>query len=325
MKVRNVRFLLGMALFPATMPEAKRLEILSPFFSPAPGEKLELDKSELSNIDIKRPFMTRGFIKVSPPKGHCLIVTKNWSLPDKRVCEPEVISFRLADIRKNGRLTWQVSTGPQDIGTNIMWQTPYRLAKVIAQGQLYKGVPSVVPILSCHSKLGYGGRRQIFLKTGYGETWMITLPDRDIKLKEPEAAPNLYHTYGAPTTSVFQRKSVKGTKMENKDFYRDVVPDPDDPASTYDIKKKKGLAKVLAEKADHRYYHYSFGPKKSYVMASDGFSVSGSPKGLLGKCRYRYSGWALGEDGVIDCYLTDTYDAVVSPLSCISAFSPRID
>ena len=319
-------FLSGVAFFPKTMPEAERVKRLAPHFDPPPTELLKLDPLELVNMDKKRPFSARGFIKVTPPVGQCWIITKKQSKQDKRICQASVVSFELNDVQKNGILSWEISTGPSDMGTKISWQTPYRVARIIPQGGLFTEAPQSVPLLSCKRKTSINGQRQIVLKTGFGETWSITFPEKDDKLPEPKPEPNLYHTYGTSSGSAFQKKSVKGTKIDNTDYYRDVVVDPDDVEANNEANTKKekvGLSRVLKGGDKRTYYTYSFGTKGAYVMPSDAFTNLGSPRGLLGKCRYKYVGAKQDPaSGVIDCYLTDTYDSVVMPLSCSAPYEP---
>lgn len=76
---------------------------------------------------------------------------------------------------------------------------------------------------------------------------------------------------------------------------------------------------VESAKNDKDSYRFSFSVQGSFEMESGNFRAQAAPRGMNGKCRYRYQN--APEDpksGVIECLDTDAFDAVYTHLTCAS-------
>jgi hypothetical protein len=126
---------LALLLLGDGLPLSKRHQALKPLFDPPPGELVVLDPKEVRDYGPASrtkasPSKLRGHIRVKPPKGQCLTVRKSPEDGDNIICKPQNLTFTLGEIDRAGRLTWTVITGEGDFGTELSWQTPYRLAIV---------------------------------------------------------------------------------------------------------------------------------------------------------------------------------------------------
>ena len=126
--------MLATALFPPNAPLADRMAVLSNHISPKPGSMIEIDRSLLASeaITTKKPEQLFGWIKFSPPKGTCFVVTTDKSRADQNICKPTSLKWYLKDLdAENTTISWSIKTSAQDFGTPLTWTTPYAIAKVL--------------------------------------------------------------------------------------------------------------------------------------------------------------------------------------------------
>src|SRR5688572_7813561 len=92
-------------LIPRDLPLNKRLEILSPFFTPAIGKAVSIDPAEEQQRDkLAHPEQLRGYIQISPPRAFCFIIRRQEHQPDLRVCKAKAIPFTLEELDDKGWL-----------------------------------------------------------------------------------------------------------------------------------------------------------------------------------------------------------------------------
>lgn len=273
-------FVFGKALFPPETPEAERMAKLKPFFEPPLGETLTLDPLEMHKA-AKDPIRTRGFVVVTPPKGHCWIVKRHDERPDTNVCQRTTLSFEAGAIDDAGRVTWEVKTGKGDFGTPVSWQTPYRLAQLIPSGEFTKQLGDFVPVISCVAERK---ERKIRVELLGGETWVVYFPESDsLTYPQPEEAPNLDLQKVSDTTA---------------------------------FKKKEEGSMIVAPAGAER-YPWIMPARGSYAMSSSRIKMADAPDGLNGLCRYRLSGAPRDpKGGAVECFNAERYDAVYLPLTC---------
>jgi hypothetical protein len=103
------------------------------------------------------------------------------------------------------------------------------------------------------------------------------------------------------------------------------------PAENNGEKKlsKSVLGQLLSgeyKKTQKQEFIFRVSRRNAYEMSSSGFSETSSPQGMLGKCRYFFSG-APGDpaSGVIECYDTDTFDTIYTHVTCFSEFKPKLN
>ena len=163
--------LVASTLINFSAPATERSKALSPYFEPPPGTTITADRHQLSNFGRRGdPMSLRGFIKVVPPKGHCLTITKHPDLPDIRVCQPQTVAFELREVDDAGRVVWSVKSATEDPGTELTWPTPHRIAQYIPAGDLERNSPVFVPLMSCKASI-VRGERVIRLTLVTGEEW----------------------------------------------------------------------------------------------------------------------------------------------------------
>ena len=125
-------------LFPNNTPEQERQAILAAYFEPAPAAGVAISRSAmLASQD--QPLKAEGFVWVTPPAGHCFIITVRAAYRDINACKKTKINFSIADISQNGILRFKVIQGPTDPGTYLYWQTPHRFANFSPLGDFKAG------------------------------------------------------------------------------------------------------------------------------------------------------------------------------------------
>ena len=332
-------------LIPANADQKKRIEILSSFFSPTIGETLAIDQGEVRDDPKRDPLLYRGFIQVTPPKNHCLNIRHRHFKSDTHVCRPKKVPFELREIDTDGSLTWKITTSEKDPGTIVQWKTPYRLAQYIPAGSIRETFGIKIPIEKCEVIINQFNQRIILNIVG-GQKWTIRFPKRD-QLVNPEAEPppNLFVIKGRkkkPLIGSYQIGSEPGAGGEG-DPDGEIAESEPPSAEEQEIEKKldaeideqmedepevKGpaapqapswVAKIRGQHKKKKINPYKFNLKEYQIntMHSDHFSATSSSGGLNGECRYKF--WGAPDDvhsGIIECFNTDTYDAVEAPLSC---------
>lgn len=296
------------SMFPPNLEESKKVEMLTPFFDPAVGEKVTISRSQVKK-NRANPLMAKGYIWVTPPEGSCFIITKNKECPDINVCERKKVYFRLKDIDPGGKLTWRIIQGKKDPGTEVTWHSDYRISNYAPLGEFESGNNQAIPLYSCKAS-GKGEKRRIVLEFFNGRVWYITFPEVDTIVKKRKEKPNLFvpvMTTAKDGQAVSKDLSTGGKAGQN--------------ITKEDIKRKHS---VLSLKLSGRYkekkketYKFITSPYNSYKMNSSFVYEEGSPPGMNGSCRYRFKN-APGdpESGLIECFNTDTFDAVFTHLPC---------
>lgn len=300
-------------LFPPETALAKRVEILKPFFSPQPGTMVYADRADL----IKKkdtPASIKGYIEITPPKGQCFIIRRHLDQKDTNVCKSEFLSFSVKEIDNAGKLNWLVIQGPNDTGTALSWQTPYRKAKIIKLGEFNGGLEHNHYIKSCKATIT-PFQKKLNLELMDGKTWTILFPDKDIQIKKPEYVPNLFVRVltnrgdGKVLTSDYKMWGEEDGKQKTSpgaDETEKVSRLAQKLSGNYKIKKKES-------------FKFSLRNQQTYEMESSQLLENNTPKGILGKCRYRFIGAPDDpESGVIECFNTEAYDALYTHLTCAS-------
>jgi hypothetical protein len=298
-------------VFPPETSMAKRVDILRHFFEPAPFEVVKAERIEL----IKKkdnPSTIKGYIKVTPPKGSCFIVRTNVDRKDRNVCKTEFLSFTVSDIDRAGNINWLVIQGPNDTGTKLSWQTPYRKASIIKLGEFKQGLEYNHYIKSCKA-IVTPFQKKINLELMDGKKWTILLPDKDIEIKRPEHVPNLF------VRILTNRGDGKVLTNEYKMWGQEDGKQKEAPDSEQPPKVSRLAQKLSGQYKKKKITPFKFSLRKpsTYEMESSQLLENNTPKGILGKCRYRYAG-APGdiESGVIECFNTEAYDALYAHLTC---------
>lgn len=327
------------------MPHAKRIDALKPYFNPPPGGDALLDSRELRDygphsLTQVTPSRLRGRIKVTPPKGQCFILRGSPDEEDQRICKPGDLVFSLGDIDRAGRLSRTVITGEGDFGTEVAWQTPYRLAIVEPQDSSPEDPPQYLYVARCEPDKETVLGRRIRLSFFGGLSWSIRLPAVDELLPQPEPLPNLYIAQGGPRGGipsdgdVAPKNGATGTKQEGhgetpKAEEHGVAKENEGSKET----AKGGTPEKAAEAApplpipsdplDDR-KEWSIPLRDSFDLKGDMFSDGvHAMRGVEGICRYRYDG--PDEDphvGRIECHNVAGYRMLFAPLTCIRQLKP---
>lgn len=302
--------------------QSERIRRLSTFFTPLPldaeGKALDDGKHALTippaaYRDLAKGYYVgelQGSIEVTPPKGRCLTITKDRKTRDVRVCKKTFVPFRLDELSVAGVLTWMVSTGADDTGTFLSWQTPHRIALVIGINEKIPSDSLPEFINSCEAFNDEGGRR-IQLHFFDGRVWTVRFPDRDIMLPQPPPPPNLHVTVKSEVNIGTGKQPASKSKSQPP-------PSPhSSPSATPTI--------APAPDISGEQMPWTVTSKLTYVMSSAFLLPDGiSTPGIHGKCRYRFSDpdyHLVG--GIIECQNAPGYAYVVAPLACSGVFSPR--
>lgn len=317
MRILTTNALMLLATFSLSQTQNEKLDYLEDLFSPKLGQLLTISSSQ-KNKYIQDHLRTKGYIYVNPKPDQCLIITTDPEKLDHRVCKRTKIPFQLKDIDSSGRISWRVSYGEADDGTIVSWQTPYRLANVVPLGELEaeNSMNENVGIYACRASESPVGRK-VELELFTGEKWYVIFPEKDSLIKEKKANPNLF---------VRVMTKTKDGKAATENLSSG---DSGKPTITKeDIKRKH---KLLALKLSGKYkevkkkeYQFLLAPWDAFEMNSGGFVTSGTPMGLNGTCRYKYSEAPKDKtSGVVECYNGDEFDAVYLHMTCSSVFKPR--
>ena len=309
-------------LLKGDIPSGERVQRLSAYFSPKPGEQVTLRQDEVRDFHRRvAPDLLRGSITVRPPSGFCLRITRDEGEADDVVCKPADLSFRFSDLAPNGRLTWQVKTGDGDFGTALSWPSPYRIGSVIPFSKdLVKDPPDHVYLSSCTAERGPTGRR-ISLGLLSGETWMIHLPDTDEYLTTAGEASNLDVDF------MTTKRGVKEASQDHVEEQKVGEAKAEDGKKDGEASKNADKAKDAAAEARDDRKIWAIPARNACVMPSDRFQPSGSvARGIHGECRYIFSG--PPEDprtGRIECHEVDGYRQVFLPVTCLVELEVKRD
>ena len=334
---------LALLLLRDGVPLSKRHETLKPLFDPPPGELVKLDPKEVRDFGPASPTKVspsklRGHIRVRPPKGQCLTVRKSPEDDDMVVCKPKDLTFTLGEIDRAGRLTWTVITGEGDFGTELFWQTPYRLAIVERMDTPPEDPPSYLFIDRCQVDDKTVLSRRVKIQFFSGEEWTLRLPPEDDLLPQPDPVPNLYIARGRPTGGIPSDgagKSAEGEKPKTKEPEKKEAhggehgdAKAEGHGDGHGAEKDKGKGESISETATAlKKEEEQFEDRKSWSLPMrDSYKVDGSMfsdgvsvrQGSQGVCRYRYDG--PDDDptvGRMECHDVSAYRMVFAPLTCI--------
>ncbi|MDQ3235409.1 MAG: hypothetical protein M3Q07_26660 [Pseudobdellovibrionaceae bacterium] len=288
--------------FPAGATLEQRQGLLKKYFAPQPGEMLHVTPRAIV-VERRDPLLVKGELWINPPKGSCLTVRRDYEQRDRTYCKKTPITWDIFDLDASGRLHFSILLDGEPDPTLLSWPTPYRVANYVPLGAMESGENYNIPIHKCVAS-DDGTMRKIILHTMDNRRWFIFLPEFDFPLKVSEPLPNL---------------NVKSdVKKEEK------------PAAPGEEKKpaKSVLAQLLSgdyKKAQKQGFIFRVNRRNAFEMSSSGFSETGSPQGMQGKCRYSFSG-APGDagSGVIECYDTDTFDTIYTHVTCFSELKPKL-
>jgi hypothetical protein len=306
--------LLASAIFSKNTTESERQRIMGRFFDPPPQSMLDV-KNQAVAINAEHPFTIKGELWVRPPKGHCILIRKDFNKADQRICKASPIAWEVYDLDAMGRLALTViSEEDWDEGTFLRWQTPYRVATVVLAGDQKTEEFDDIPIRKCTTRV-VDDERSIILETFQGKKWTINLPEFDTPVEtEQKALPNLLVNLDTK-----QMTAEETTKMNEQRKGKE-----DQGGSAPQSALAQLLTKGYKEEEKQRdTFHIQ--KRNAYQMESGRFTETGSPRGMNGTCRYKYID-AAGDpgSGVIECFDTDSFDSVFTLVTCFSQFKPRL-
>ncbi len=288
--------------FPEGATMEQRQAALKKYFSPMPGDMLEVTQRAMA-VERRDPLLVKGELWIHPPKGSCLVVRRDYEQKDRTYCKKTPIGWDIFDLDASGRLHFNVFLEDDPRPTFLTWPSPYRVANYVPLGATESGENVNIPIYKCEA-VDDGYLRKIVLHTMDNRRWYIFLPEYDQPLKASEPLPNLHvqsdlKKEEKPTTEKGEKKPAKSV-----------------------------LGQLLSgeyKKAQQQEFIFRVNRRNAYEMSSSGFSETSSPQGMLGKCRYSFSGAPGDPDsGVIECYDTDTFDTIYTHVTCFSQFKPKL-
>jgi hypothetical protein len=289
-------------IFPESSTLSQRQAVLKNYFSPKPGEMLQVTPRAMA-VERRDPLLVKGELWIDPPKGTCLVIRRDYEQRDRSYCKKTPITWDIFDLDAAGRLHFNVFVENNPETTFLTWPTPYRVANYVPLGAMESGENFNIPIYKCEA-VDDGVLRKIILHTMDNRRWFIFLPEYDRPLKVTQPLPNLH-----VQSDVKQEEKAAEPGGEKK------------PA-------KSVLGQLLSgeyKKSKKQEFVFRVRRRNAYEMSSSGFSETGSPQGMQGKCRYSFSGAPGDPDsGVIECYDTDTFDTIYTHVTCFSQFKPKL-
>lgn len=309
------------ALFPKNAPEATRLKAISRFFSPRPGEAFALEARDRRDYKKTPVLKMRGFIDVTPPKGVCLTIKLTDEDPDEIICKPRKLAFAISQLDRQGRLTWRITTGEQDPGTDLTWPSPYRMA-FVTPWDAAEDDPQVYRFIeACEPSVSPDTGRKITLRLLGGDNWTIRFPDKDTALPQPDDEPNLFmYTSNAKVSVTQAAKKPEGeSSHETPEAEPVTAPPPTKISEGEPITPKDPNDNI----ADRKWWAIPL--RGAYDMSASAFQPSGSVAGrMLGRCRYNFESGA-DDPGVgrLECHDVDGFKKILLPLTCIKELGPR--
>lgn len=330
-------------LFSPQTEESRRLRILNQFFQPNFSESLTLSQEFVSGYN--HPFSLDkiyGFVKITPPKGICFTIRTQIHKNDVLICKTSQLKFFADEIDAKGRINWSVSTGSNDFGTDINWQTPYRIGKIVYYDMPWPGPAKNIIIRNCQAESkDITGRRIRVEVIGFHKPWVISFPNEDYLVDQPKPKPNLY--YQIPSSKANFFKAEKGKKMKQgnaseeaeetiEEFIVPVRPNISASEARGLNSEKKTNINIFEQLKDQQMSNrkkvenvWQIHPRNTYTMNGSHFmSESSSPSGMLGRCRYNYSGFSSSlAEGVLECHDVEKFKWVLLPLPCLSSLQQK--
>lgn len=339
MTSRRAGFFLAAALFPSNMPLAKRVDVLSRHFDPKPGQLSEIDPTTLRDklSTAKDVGKFGAAIKVTPPRGSCLIVTTAADRNDIRICRETFVKWSLDDLNpETGTINWVVKTGTDDFGTPLSWKVPYVIAKVLPpEAEFFKDNSKPIYFKTCIASHGDKKLlpRKVTLTKFDNSKWVIRFPEKDVR-----------------NTSINQSRpgevwgeTYKSKKSEAKDPGSDVATATDSatpPEQQHSASKQSSAeadtqsaanggsestpAAVSTESNQGEPEPWTIDAGRAFEMSVENFiSDVSMPPGRKGLCRYVFDHVPGNFDrGRIECHDTGQYRYVYAFLPCIGLLAP---
>jgi hypothetical protein len=325
------------------IPLAVKIQRLSKYFSPIPGQEILISSRELRDFPKSKvnPLNLRGTIKVSPPKGYCFTITRQLDQSDKVICQPSELHFKLAEMGRHGKIQWEVKTGEEDFGTPLEWPTPYRLAYLIPvslktpQKSDADNLVEYRVIASCVAQKSSVLGKKINIRFFDKEEWVIDFPEHEEPLPQPDPPPNLF------ISVAHSKGGIASTKKDNPNPGQDQTRDKtaSTGAGTGTGKSTETGNETAAETTEKDASQQGKSPsQKSSIDLDDDRAVWGIPqrygyrmdghrfmpygtttKWFKGECRYTYLGSADDPStGRIECHDVDGFKEIYLPLTCLN-------
>lgn len=302
----------ALSFFPLDMTLEQKLEYLSKFIDPPPRAVVTIDPDEERSQEFKdSPEKLRGYIKISPPRGHCFNIIRGNRQEDQMICKPSYLSFSLQDLDSSSRINWLIEVSDMDMKIPIYWQTPYQVGKVVDYNMEWPGPSKVVLIKSCtaYRSKALGGRR-ISLGLFHDEKWTITFPEKDLLVPQPvRGKPNLYVQEAVMRTGFIKVETEEEKKAR--------------------ITREKAEKEAGISSQDSGTNNPNFIKSKWWLHPRDAFQMSGSNVRVAdshlpsskGHCRYKYR-YKDREMGAVECFNTPNFNWLLLPLSCFDDIRP---
>lgn len=309
------RCLFAAVLIPTDAPLGQRIQILSKFFTPAPGGTIEILPTQARDHGTVKKDTGKlfGEIRVSPPKGSCFTITTDIQKRDIEVCKSSTLKWRLEDLDvQTGQLKWKVKTSIEDFGSEISWQTPYTIARTLPlTANFYQANSTPVFIKSCTPTLGRsdGSMRRLTFGLFNGKQWIMKFPHKDLPI--PPLPP--------PKSNILE-KLAAGAKGEVKDSGHGEPPaSAAETGHGQDVKAAPPPAEPEPEAEQ-----WTINTRRGFEMSVENFITDGSmPPGKTGKCRYVYD-YIPGDNriGRIECHHGDQFLYFYAFLRCMGPIIP---
>lgn len=281
-----------------------RIEILRPYFSPKFHEFIHIDPlEEQSRKYLNNTYDMKGYISVNPPPGNCFIIQRKDNREDISVCKKRYLSFYLRDLNQKGQLSWLVKTGPDDFGSKVSWESPYRFGKLVSNDMPWPGDARDFMIKSCVVTSDGSQGRKITINLFHSRSWSIRIPKKELLVKQPmRPKPFLYVQQSESSNGLASPKQTsEQTEQAGQPSKKNIFePDKDEDLNT--IKSSWQMHPRNAFHLDQKFVNL-------------GSSV---PTGAQGKCRYKYSGYDFDPStGALECKNIGDFKWIYLPLPCL--------
>lgn len=301
--IKNIFFAKALSvpqiLFPSSTPLAERIDKISPFFNPSLNSDINFDPYALQQYPyFKNNEVLSGLITLSPPKNTCFTIDRIARDETFRVCKTQFIPFYLDELDDLGELHWKIKTSPEDFGTPIMWNSPYRFAKMSTYGRAWPAPSEQVLIKTCESRRNENGYR-IYVTLVSGKVFAISFPDVETQVPQPGKIPNLQMTGGDVGRGGFV----------------DVQKTPEPPKGGHGgttTQKNAEPNELVAQNTT-----WQLLPRQTYTMNGSHFiGDSSAPTASKGECRYNYN-YPKTKSAALECHDVQNFQWIFLPLTCL--------
>lgn len=319
------------------LPFPQQMATVAPWFDPPPGGMVMASPEAMAKLPASYKAdgkKIKGFVTVTPPKGHCVRVIKGLTGSELPICRRKVLSFRLDQLDQSGVLRWQVFAGRMFSSLPLVWQSPYRFAQVIELGMLGKKLGHYEPVTNCRiRKEGpwvkatvdfLDGRR---LKMDFHRD---DSPLEDLDLGDERMANN----GKVPDNMVHERDAAQAQDGEH--FANDPENDPEGrvkqkaagKAPVASAKEGSSLGAIInshmGKRQMVRQYGWILQHRKAREMNGSRVYFEKINGDTIGKCRYVFLGSPLNPaEGMVECSYANDFDAILVPLSCTGALGTK--